>query len=228
MLEVQIENIIPVTEARDKFNQIVDAVEGTEELYVLTKNGKPAAIVVGVHHLEKLTGETNTAVFGTEENNSPQEAAAPSEQFAAPAATAPAPAYDEIPSTPISTPVTDPAPVPIINDSALPETPTEQLQTPVSPAPSSGITFDSMPAQTPVSPVPVSIPQDADSTSNPIGSAFVDPSSSTAGQAMAPDAITPDQAGPSTDPFAIPTEPLDLPEDNQVQAAPAPTPGQTQ
>ncbi len=62
MLQVNIEKIIPVTEARDMFNKIVDEVEGTDELYVLTKNGKPAAVVVGVNHLEKLTGESNISV----------------------------------------------------------------------------------------------------------------------------------------------------------------------
>ncbi|MCL5410763.1 MAG: type II toxin-antitoxin system prevent-host-death family antitoxin [Patescibacteria group bacterium] len=56
MLEVKIEKILPVTEARDSFNKLIDEVEGTDELYVLTKNGKPAAVLVGVHHLEKLTG----------------------------------------------------------------------------------------------------------------------------------------------------------------------------
>lgn len=56
MLEVQIENIIPVTEARDKFNQLVDQVESGDDMFVMTKNGKPAAILVGVHHMEKLTG----------------------------------------------------------------------------------------------------------------------------------------------------------------------------
>jgi len=59
MLEVKIENIIPVTEARDSFNKIVDEVEGSDQLYVLTKNGKPAAVIVGVHHLEKLTGTSH-------------------------------------------------------------------------------------------------------------------------------------------------------------------------
>lgn len=58
MLEVDIDKILPVTEARDSFNKIVDEVEGTDHMYVLTKNGKPAAVVVGVNHLEKLTGKT--------------------------------------------------------------------------------------------------------------------------------------------------------------------------
>jgi len=56
MLDVDIEKIIPITEVRDSLNKIIDAVAGSEDLYVVTKNGKPAAIIVGVHHLEKLTG----------------------------------------------------------------------------------------------------------------------------------------------------------------------------
>ena len=56
MLDVNIEKILPVTEVRDSLNKIVDEVESTDELYVVTKNGKPSAIIVGVHHLEKLTG----------------------------------------------------------------------------------------------------------------------------------------------------------------------------
>lgn len=59
MLEVKVENIIPVTEARDSFNQLVDKIEGSDEMYVLTKNGKPSAILVGVKHLEKLTGTSH-------------------------------------------------------------------------------------------------------------------------------------------------------------------------
>jgi prevent-host-death family protein len=56
MLEVNIEKILPVTTARDSLNKIVDEIEESDELYVITKNGKPAAILVGVKHLEKLTG----------------------------------------------------------------------------------------------------------------------------------------------------------------------------
>ncbi|MCX6810267.1 MAG: type II toxin-antitoxin system prevent-host-death family antitoxin [Candidatus Berkelbacteria bacterium] len=58
MLEVDIDKILPVTEARDNFNKIIDEVEGSDSMYVLTKNGKPSAVIVGVNHLEKLTGKT--------------------------------------------------------------------------------------------------------------------------------------------------------------------------
>jgi len=215
MLEVQIENIIPVTEARDRFNQIVDAVEGTEELYVLTKNGKPAAIVVGIHHLEKLTGEAHTAVFGAETNSVPQ---------------AITPTPTEAPITPFPEPAQatlSPAQVPaapVTDFSSAPATPEQQPSAaPATSKLSSAITFDGigMSQQTPVAPMPVSIPADNVSTNTPIDSPLIDPSvGASAGQAIAPDAVTPDQVGPSADPFAIPSEPLDLPEDNQVQATP--------
>ena len=73
MPEVDIEKIIPVTEARDKFNQIVDGVENSDELYVLTKNGKPTAVVVGVHHLEKITGTSHKELMGEDSNESANE-----------------------------------------------------------------------------------------------------------------------------------------------------------
>jgi len=192
MLEVQIENIIPVTEARDKFNQIVDAVEGTEELYVLTKNGKPAAIVVGIHHLEKLTGESHAAVFGAEN--------------------APAPAT--VTPTPVTPPV-DMTPPPVTDFSAT---------APAAPAtPPDAISYDSSSVSAPVAPTSDAMPTDSGGTNTPIDSPLIDSAANaTAGQAIAPDAVTPDQAGPSADPFAIPNEPLDVPEDGQAQAA-APT-----
>lgn len=219
MLEVQIENIIPVTEARDRFNQIIDSVEGTEELYVLTKNGKPAAIVVGIHHLEKLTGEAHTAVFGTESNPAPQ-AATPSQPVEPIVSLSP----EQAQATPA--PVSDAisAPAPVTDLSSVPAAPAQQPSAaPATSKLSSALTFDGigMSQQTPVAPMPVSIPADDVSTNTPIDSPLIDTSAnSSAGQAIAPDAVTPDQVGPSADPFAIPSEPLDLPEDNQVQAAP--------
>lgn len=77
MLEVKVENIIPVTEARDKFNQLIDGVEGSDDLYVMTKNGKPSAILVGVHHLEKLTGDNHEDLAGKNEAETPAPSAPP-------------------------------------------------------------------------------------------------------------------------------------------------------
>lgn len=56
MLEVEINKILPLTEARDNFSKIVGEVEGGE-LYVLTKNGKPAVAIINVAKLEKMTGQ---------------------------------------------------------------------------------------------------------------------------------------------------------------------------
>lgn len=62
MLEVDINKIIPVTEARDNFNKLVEEVTASDSLFVLTTNGKPTAVLVGVHHLEKLTGQSDASV----------------------------------------------------------------------------------------------------------------------------------------------------------------------
>lgn len=194
MLEVQIENIIPVTEARDKFNQMVDSVEGTEELFVLTKNGKPAAIVVGIHHLEKLTGEAHTAVFGNSNTSAP--ATTPTES--------PATAIPPVSNNPVPAPdFSAPEPAPATQDNT--------------------IAYDNIATANTSS--SATMPADSSGTNTPIDSPLIDSASNaTAGQAIAPDAVTPDQAGPSADPFAIPSEPLDVPEDGQIQTtAPATT-----
>lgn len=54
-LKVNLENIIPLTEARDHFSQIVNEVQ-KDKLYVLTKGGKPAVAIIDVKYLEMITG----------------------------------------------------------------------------------------------------------------------------------------------------------------------------
>jgi len=54
-LKVSLENIIPLTEARDHFSQIVAEVQ-RDKLYVLTKGGKPAVAIIDVKYLETITG----------------------------------------------------------------------------------------------------------------------------------------------------------------------------
>ena len=54
-LRVSLENIIPLTEARDHFSQIVNEVQ-KDKLYVLTKGGKPAVAIIDVKYLEQITG----------------------------------------------------------------------------------------------------------------------------------------------------------------------------
>lgn len=63
MLKVDVDKIIPLTEARDSLNKIVDDVEKNDQsVYVLTRNGTPIAMITGVNHLEKLTGGNSDAL----------------------------------------------------------------------------------------------------------------------------------------------------------------------
>lgn len=155
MLEVKIENILPVTEARDSFNQLVDKVEGSDEMYVLTKNGKPVAILVGVVHLEKLTGTSHeelTKEIEDTEEIIPVIAETPAIEpvveeapafTPAPAVEAPIESAEETPvaETPVTTPLPDDDAMQNSQDSAFSydsptafEVPTEVPATPVAPA----------------------------------------------------------------------------------------------
>lgn len=55
MLEVPIDRIMSVTDARNNFNKIVEDVENGE-MYVLTKGGSPSVALISIQELEKLTG----------------------------------------------------------------------------------------------------------------------------------------------------------------------------
>ncbi len=54
-LKVSLENIVPLTYARDHFSQIVSEVQ-QDKLFVLTKGGKPAVAIIDVKYLEDITG----------------------------------------------------------------------------------------------------------------------------------------------------------------------------
>ncbi|MCX6808616.1 MAG: type II toxin-antitoxin system Phd/YefM family antitoxin [Candidatus Berkelbacteria bacterium] len=69
MLEVDIEKIIPVNEARDNLESLAAQVAASDDLFVLTQNGKPEAILVGVHHLETLTGMPGADLIPPEAND---------------------------------------------------------------------------------------------------------------------------------------------------------------
>lgn len=143
MLSVDIEKIVPVTSARDMFNKIVDDVEDSDSLYVLTKNGKPAAVVVGINHLEKLTGETSGEIMNkvgeaattelkeeTRDTVKPFNVAPAEPQSLAPATPSvekPAVAPSEVPSTDTSaaTPTTPSSAIPSSNFNAAPAMPDE-------------------------------------------------------------------------------------------------------
>ncbi len=182
-MQVDIEKIIPVTEARDKFNKVVDEVENSDHIYVFTKNGKPASVMVGVNHLEKLTGETHTDIE---------------------AKIAEAPGNDSVPATPntmpaesvtpmddpfVTTPTGAPTNEPVVAPDNTPATP--EPSAPVEPAPTTPAT---PPLTTPdTTPGPVPIEQEV---ATPAVNQATPP-------VPAPDA-TPADNTPGPDPFATP------------------------
>ena len=69
-LKVSLDNIIPLTEARDHFSQIVSEVQ-KDKLYVLTKGGKPAVAIIDVKYLERITGGEITGKAAAQEEHTP-------------------------------------------------------------------------------------------------------------------------------------------------------------
>lgn len=62
-INVPIDRIVPLTDARDNFSRIVADIESSADgLYVLTKGGKPAIALISIGYLEKLMdGKGNVA-----------------------------------------------------------------------------------------------------------------------------------------------------------------------
>jgi len=125
-LKVNLENIIPLTEARDHFSQIVNEVQ-KDKLYVLTKGGKPAVAIIDVKYLETLTGgEIKEEHVAAEIQKNPEKVGIP--PMIAHIENQPKPATPPAPPKPI-TPVPNPVPPP--PKPAM----TSQNQAPVPPAP---------------------------------------------------------------------------------------------
>lgn len=68
MLQVPIDKILPVTEARANISKLVDDVE-KGNVYVLTRGGKPAVVVASVKYIAKLTGNSTAASSVMVENS---------------------------------------------------------------------------------------------------------------------------------------------------------------
>lgn len=102
MLSVELDKIIPLTEARDSLSKIIAEVENDEEMYVLTKGGKPSVAVVSIPYLESLTGEKVEDKIRTVSEPTPEstlEPAPASEPEPAPEPTTTEPAPEPIPNT---------------------------------------------------------------------------------------------------------------------------------
>jgi prevent-host-death family protein len=222
MLEVKIEKILPVTEARDSFNKLVDEVEGTDELYVLTKNGKPAAVLVGVHHLEKLTGTSEEELMAQ---------ANVAEQKDEPTAmnTAETPMADTSTTSPAINigPSTTDAPVtPATDEPVLGEAPTTEA-TPATTEPMSSPAAANQQSGATASPFENAAPATAAETTGPVedpldflNDSDTDPIPTTPG--------TPATANPAPTPLGTaPTMPEATPAFGQTPVANEPTPAPT-
>lgn len=52
-------NTAPLTEVRDNLRQVVDGVVATGDEYIITRHGKPVAVVVGIDEYEALIESLN-------------------------------------------------------------------------------------------------------------------------------------------------------------------------
>lgn len=114
-LKVSLENIIPLTEARDHFSQIVTEVQ-KDKLYVLTKGGKPAVAIIDVKYLEHLTGgELKKEHIQEEIKKAPEKVGLPpmiDHDLPKASPTSPAPSPTTLPVQPKTQ--TDPTPKPLV------------------------------------------------------------------------------------------------------------------
>lgn len=68
MFEVPIDKIMPVTVARAKISSLVHDVHKTKSLYVLTRGGKPAAILASIDYIKKIK-QPSVSLSEKEEKN---------------------------------------------------------------------------------------------------------------------------------------------------------------
>ena len=57
VFKVPIDKIVPVTNARAKIASLVSEVQRTKSLYVLTRGGKPAAILASIDFISEKTAD---------------------------------------------------------------------------------------------------------------------------------------------------------------------------
>lgn len=70
MFKVPIDKIIPVTSARAKISSLVKKINDTGGMYVLTRGGKPAAILASVEMFERTQKELDEAALQKQVENS--------------------------------------------------------------------------------------------------------------------------------------------------------------
>jgi len=194
MLDVDVEKILPVTEVRDSLNKIIDEVEGSDELYVVTKNGKPSAVVVGVQHLEKLTGVDHKQLLPDDDLSPTKTDDKPIDNFASTTEAAVSSTSTASPSSPIT---------PLSGDLSKDDTYTP---TPIDTAVNEDVSSSQTPPPT---------PSNNGALASPLGSS---PLAQTDTAAPAPNPIAPPM------PSSAPIAPVDQSPAPVATPAPAPTP----
>lgn len=120
-LKVSLENIIPLTYARDHFSQIVAEVQ-KDRLFILTKGGKPAVAIIDAKYLESITGgQIQKADIREEIKKSPEKVGLPPMVEHPPMSSGPGPTKP-VPPPPAPKPIT-PAPPPFKPFEKPPSTP---------------------------------------------------------------------------------------------------------
>jgi len=152
-LKVSLENIIPLTYARDHFSSIVAEVQ-RDKLYILTKGGKPAIALIDVRYLEQITaGVFNKAEIEKDIQKIPEQVGKPKmlehEQEIKDAKTEPNKPFDK----PQGKPAGYAAPQPTIEPPKTEPKPTMPPAGFAAPRPSSGQ------APQPKAPAPISPPK---------------------------------------------------------------------
>jgi len=105
-LKVNLENIIPLTYARDHFSTIITEVQ-RDKLYILTKGGKPAVAIIDVRYLEQLTGgEIKKETIKEEISKNPEQVGLP-KMVEHDSTSRP---FDSAPSAPKPAPISSPTP----------------------------------------------------------------------------------------------------------------------
>ena len=71
MLDVKIENILPITQVKNDLEKLVERVNNSDELIVVAADGGPKAILIGIHNLETLTGMSHEELMPEEATDQP-------------------------------------------------------------------------------------------------------------------------------------------------------------
>lgn len=56
MIHADLDKILPEDDALEKISSIIEEVEANQELFIITKSGRPAAAIINIDYLEELTG----------------------------------------------------------------------------------------------------------------------------------------------------------------------------